>query len=64
MISNSTMQWLSVFFALFLQALLFFIFIARNWRPSIERRYGRFIYGLGIMGIVLAIVFIIGNEPW
>jgi hypothetical protein len=62
--TNTALRTLFVVFAFVVQVLLLFNFAARNWRPALERKYGWVIYALGIVGVLLAIVFALGGQPW
>jgi hypothetical protein len=64
LIANNTAKWLFVVDAFSLQALLLVNFAARTWGPALERRYGPFIYTLGIAGVALGIPFALAGEPW
>jgi len=64
MMTNNTLQALFVVFAFLIQVLLVIDFTARNWKPSLERKYGWLIYAMGMPGIILGILFIAGDEPW
>jgi len=62
--TNDTLQALFVVFAFLMQVLLIINFVARNWKPSFERKYGWLIYAMGIPGITLGILFLVGDQPW
>ncbi|MBN1318003.1 MAG: hypothetical protein JXA42_21145 [Anaerolineales bacterium] len=62
--SNEIYRQLFVCIAFLVQGLLILNFAARNWRPSLERRFGWIIYALGLIGVVLGVVFLAGRAPW
>ena len=62
--TNNTLEVLFVVFAFVVQVLLVFNFIARNWKPSLEQKYGWVIYTMGILGIILGVLFLAGEQPW
>lgn len=63
--TNNTLQALFVVFAFLIQVVLIINFAARNWKPSLEMKYGGFIYAtMGIPGIILGILFLAGDQPW
>jgi len=44
--TNNTLQALFVVFAFLVQVLLIINFVARNWKPSLERKHGWILYTL------------------
>lgn len=64
MMTADTLQSLFVGFAFVIQLLLIINFAARNWKPSLERTYGWLIYAMGMPGVILGILFVVGDRPW
>ena len=65
MMTNNTLQALFVAFAFLVQVLLIINFVARNWRPSLERKHGWLLYTMvGLLGLILGILFLAGDQPW
>ena len=62
--TDSALQILFVLFAFLIQVLLFFNFAARNWKTSLERKYGWLIYALGILAVILGVLYFLAGQPW
>ena len=63
--TNDTLQALFVVFAFLVQVLLIINFVARNWKPSLERKHGWLLYTMvGTLGVILGILFLAGDQPW
>lgn len=63
MITNGY-EFVFVGFAYLIQVLLIFNFIARNWKPELERRHGWMIYALGILSAGMCLLYWINDQPW
>jgi hypothetical protein len=53
-----------VAFALTTQVVLVVFFATYLWRPGLGIVLGRFVYGLGIVAALLAVVLAVVGEPW
>lgn len=58
--------YLSIFviFGFVLQVLLLLNFTARILKPELELRWGRIIYYLGLVTLVLGVIYIVKGAPW
>lgn len=53
-----------IVFGFMLQVLLLLNFTARILRPELELRWGRIIYYLGLVTLVLGAIYIVRGAPW
>ena len=64
MSSQDILQTAFVAFALVIQIMLVASFAARNWKPSIEEKWGWLVYGLGLPASILGVLFLLNDQPW
>ena len=48
-----------VAFGFSVQFLLLAFFVAHRWRPSLEGRLGRLVYGMGLVAAILAVGYVV-----
>ena len=53
-----------VVFGFAAQLLLIGFFAAHLWRPARELVFGRLVYGMGLVALVLAVAFMASGQPW
>jgi len=51
-------------FAFLSQIFLALNFASRNWKPSLERKYGWVVYALGIPAALLGVYYWVNGVPW
>lgn len=53
-----------VLFGFTAQLMLLAFFSAYRWRPAYIGRFGRLVYGMGLVAAALAAAFIVMGQPW
>ena len=61
MVHVSALQVTFAAFGILMMTMLFGNFVARNWKPELELRYGWVIYAMGIPGLVLAGLYLLAE---